>query len=306
MSKTGELATATAAKHLVSHLRLMGSSSVWKDFKTLLDRTCTPLGCYDTLLTKAGGETLVSHLAGTAFELTQKELKAAPTSLRQMLTLVRRIFSRDGDFLQVVKGSLEHRAVVGMENDLLKKAFPDVWPQFLLALKREGVLPAELEGECPADPTDTNEVPPTETPGASETAPAGNGQTADGAAASAGAEGAGNVDRSVVAAKAGIRADEILASGPGVTVVTPGYFTQGVLTTTFTEKGFAGATARILGWFDPKADNEHRVRAGYNKYRAQPTLDRGRLAEFVVGFDTVFTKDDVCVVLEGIAENAKK
>ena len=151
-SKAGELKTASATREVVNYLMQLGGAA-WAGNKALLERVSTPLACYDNLMTQTGGETPVSHLAGAGFEASMNELRTAPASLKIALTLLKRMFTRDGEYLQCVKGRLGKGAPVAEhENEILKASFPDDWPQLLQALRRADALPEALRADCPLDP----------------------------------------------------------------------------------------------------------------------------------------------------------
>ena len=195
LGKTGEIAVALQTKRLVGYMRKLGQTS-WKTCQSVLQRVATPLGCFESLI--GDGDTQHS-LPDKVFTKTQQEMASAPQSVRIAITIIKKLLSRDGEYLQKVKAVLMHKAVEE-EAKFLQEYCSELWSDLLAALKVEEALPDELRDKEP--PTQ----PAVETAGSKED-DAGKEGTSDAADTAQ--------SQSDLAVQAGKRADEIMSIDPG-------------------------------------------------------------------------------------------
>ena len=86
----------------------------------------------------------------------------------------------------------------------------------------------------------------------------------------------------------------------GLVTVCPTSWTQAFLAGILSSNGFSGDTTAVLGIFDPKADEEHRVHPGRNKYRNPAPVNADRLKNFVHAMASVMThRNDVTLIFGG-------
>ena len=146
LGKTGEIAVALQTKKLVGYMRKLGQTS-WKTCQSVLQRVATPLGCFESLI--GDGDTQHS-LPDKVFTKTQQEMASAPQSVRIAITIIKKLLTRDGEYLQKVKAVLMHKTgVIEDEAKFLQEYCSELWTDLLAALKIEEALPDELKEQEP-------------------------------------------------------------------------------------------------------------------------------------------------------------
>ena len=86
----------------------------------------------------------------------------------------------------------------------------------------------------------------------------------------------------------------------GLVTVCPTSWTQAFLAGILSSQGFGGEDTAVLGIFDPKADEEHRVHPGRNKYRNPAPVNPERLRNFVHAMASIMThRNDVTLIFGG-------